>query len=121
MARSHTSRKFRSAQIVLKRVPSQRDAQLAQAVATFEFRMRWGPTIAAWLCIVLGFAFALISRSPETGEYVMAVGDVLSFKGAFGGLLVAIGAVIVWLSRPSICLVFEGDKGTALEAKPTDQ
>ena len=51
----------------------------------------------------------------------MAVGDVLSFKGAFGGLLVAIGAVIVWLSRPSICLVFEGDKGTALEAKPTDQ
>ncbi len=121
MTRKKKSPKFKSANIIVRRSLSEDDGDLARMVATFEFRIRWGPTITAWLCILLGFAFSLISRNPETGDYVITFAKALSFKGAFGGVLVVTGALIVWLSRPNVRLVFEGDDTADIRAAPREE
>ena len=103
-------RKYKSAIIEVRRPLSKRESETVRMVAVCEFQVRWGATISAWLCILLGFLFAIVSYSPQTGEYTLALGRSLSFEGGFGGILVLSGALILWSNRPSVRLIFEGDK-----------
>ena len=113
MSRKRTP-EYRAATVKIRRVsgvekPARQTSakEIVEVAAGYEYRVRWGATIGAWLCILLGFFFVFVRHDAESGKYVLAIPQLLSFTGGFGGLLVIVGAIILCKCGPSLDVIIE--------------